>query len=118
MPTARDYQRYARRSTTQRGLNGKHKADKKRLKAALRDGEPCWRCGQPMYKWQALDRDHVIDRALGGADGPAVLAHASCNRSAGATAENRRRGQRRAMAKAAMSDTPATPAPLRTSRQW
>jgi hypothetical protein len=41
-----------------------------------------------MYKWQALERDHVIDRALGGADGPAVLAHMACNRAAGARLGN------------------------------
>jgi hypothetical protein len=41
-----------------------------------------------MYKSQPLDRDHVIDRALGGAQGPAVLAHRWCNRSAGARLGN------------------------------
>ncbi len=75
-------------TTTQRGLGSFHVADKKRLMALHRDGDPCWRCGQPMYKWQQLDRDHVIDRALGGVQGPAVLAHASCNRSAGARLGN------------------------------
>jgi hypothetical protein len=77
-----------RGTTAQRGLGGDHQADKKRLKALHRDGDPCWRCGQPMYKWQDLDRDHIVDRALGGANGPAVLAHASCNRSAGARLSN------------------------------
>jgi hypothetical protein len=56
-----------------------------------------------MYQWQALDRDHVTPRALGGTDGPAVLAHARCNRSAGARLGNRQRGMARAW---------------RTSRQW
>jgi len=78
-------------STTERGLGSSHVRDKKRLKAQLRDGTPCWRCGQPMYSSQDLDRDHITDRARGGADGPAVLAHASCNRAAGATARNQRR---------------------------
>jgi hypothetical protein len=73
--------RYA--TTAERGLGAEHVADKKRLLARHRDGDLCWRCGQPMYKTQALERDHVIDRALGGISGPAVLAHASCNRSAG-----------------------------------
>ena len=80
-----------RGTTEQRGVGHAHRADKKRLKALLRDGEPCWRCGQPMYKWQELDRDHIVDRALGGAQGPAVLAHASCNRSAGAKLGNQLR---------------------------
>jgi len=117
----RDYQRWARRgTTTQRGLGHAHQADLKRLRAALIPGTPCWRCGLPMYPWQALNRDHLIDRALGGADGPAVLAHASCNKSAGATAGNRRRGQQRAAAKATASKvpTPIITAPLRTSRNW
>lgn len=79
-------------STTERALGADHVADLKRLKAALREGEPCWRCGEPMYSWQKLERDHVLDRSLGGAQGPAVLAHASCNRSAGATLGNQLRG--------------------------
>jgi len=82
-----------RGTTAQRGLGTAHQADKKRLKALHRDGDPCWRCGQPMYKWQDLDRDHIVDRALGGANGPAVLAHASCNRSAGARLSNQIRPQ-------------------------
>ena len=82
-----------RGTTEQRGLGADHQADKKRLLARHRDGDPCWRCGQPMYKWQDLDRDHIVDRALGGANGPAVLAHASCNRSAGARLSNQIRPQ-------------------------
>jgi hypothetical protein len=81
--------RYA--TTKQRGLGWEHVKDKERLLALHRDGEPCWRCGQPMFKSQGLERDHVIDRVLGGIDGPAVLAHASCNRSAGARLGNQRR---------------------------
>lgn len=77
-----------RGTTTQRGLGQDHAADKKRLLAQHQDGDPCWRCGQPMYKWQSLDRDHVVDRALGGTMGPAVLAHAACNRGAGAKLGN------------------------------
>ena len=78
-------------TTKDRGLGADHQADKRRLLALHRDGDPCWRCGQPMYKSQALDRDHVVDRALGGTMGPAVLAHASCNRSAGAKLGNQLR---------------------------
>ncbi|SRR6266567_4024357 len=78
-----------RGTTAQRGLGAPHVADKKRLMAIHRDGDPCWRCGQPMYKSQGLQRGHIIDRALGGADGPAALEHASCNLSAGARLGNR-----------------------------
>ncbi len=94
-----------RGTTAQRGLGGDHQADKKRLKALHRDGDPCWRCGQPMYKWQDLDRDHIVDRALGGANGPAVLAHASCNRSAGARLSNQIRPQGTAAGTTAGRDT-------------
>jgi hypothetical protein len=82
-------------TTKQRGLGAEHQADKKRLLANLRPGEPCWRCAQPMWPHQQLDRDHITSRALGGARGPAVLAHATCNRSAGAALGNRLRGLRR-----------------------
>lgn len=75
-------------TTKERGLGADHQADRKRLLALLRDGDPCWRCGQPMYRSQPLDRDHIVDRALGGALGPAVLAHRWCNRSAGARLGN------------------------------
>lgn len=78
-------------SAAYRGLGADHAADRRRLLAALKDGDLCWRCGQPMYHSQALERDHVIDRALGGKDGPAVLAHAACNRSAGARLGNQMR---------------------------
>ena len=75
-------------STAERGLGADHAADKKRLLALHRDGDPCWRCGQPMYKSQDLHRGHIIDRALGGANGPAALEHAACNLSAGARLGN------------------------------
>lgn len=78
-----------RGTTAERGLGTAHQNDRKRLLALHREGDPCWRCGKPMYKSQGLDRDHIIDRALGGAQGPAVLAHRSCNRSAGAKLGNR-----------------------------
>jgi len=97
------YRQRHRGTTTERGLGHKHVTDRRRLLAQHRDGDLCWRCGQPMYKWQALERDHIVDRARGGADGPAVLAHAHCNRSAGARLGNQMRGMTRAW---------------RTSRQW
>jgi predicted nucleic acid-binding Zn ribbon protein len=78
-------------STTQRGLGHAHQADKRRLLAEFRPGDPCLQrfrdgtvCGKPMFPWQELDRGHIIDRALGGVNGPAILVHASCNRKAGA----------------------------------
>ena len=93
------YRKRHRGTTTQR-LGRNHAPDRRRLLAALKDGDLCWRCGQPMFRWQALDRDHVIDRVRGGIDGPAVLAHARCNRSAGARAGNRMRGAAKRWAQA------------------
>ena len=92
-----------RGTTTQRGLGYHHVKHGRQLRANMRDGDPCWRCGQPMYKWQPLDRDHIVDRVNGGTNGPAVLAHRWCNRAAGARLGNRRRGIIKAW---------------RTSRQW
>lgn len=80
-----------RGTTTQRGLGWPHVKHGRQLRKVHKDGDLCWRCGQPMYSWQALDRDHITPRALGGTDGPAVLAHAHCNRSAGAALGNRMR---------------------------
>jgi hypothetical protein len=91
-------------TTRERGLGSAHEADKRRLLALHHDGDPCWRCGLPMFRWQRLDRDHVTDRAHGGTDGPAVLAHASCNRGAGARAGN----QVRQFSLAAITAPPAT----------
>ena len=74
----------ARLTTTQRGLGYTHQKDKRRLKREMRPGQPCPRCGLPMWPHQALDRGHTISRALGGTDSEGRLEHASCNRSAGA----------------------------------
>lgn len=71
-------------TTTQRGYGPEHQAAARKLKAAMRDGDPCCRCGQPMYRWQlTLDRNdirgidadhHELARALGG-QLPDALAH-------------------------------------------
>jgi 5-methylcytosine-specific restriction endonuclease McrA len=81
-------------TTTERGLGGAHQAARRAAMKALRDGDPCALCGHGMHRDQALDLDHAIPRALGGADGPLRLAHARCNRSAGARLGNQRAGKR------------------------
>lgn len=81
--------------TTASGLGWAHQKRRQEALTALQDGERCWRCGRPMFRAQALDLDHVRPRMLGGADGPAVLAHASCNRRAGAVLGNSVRSARR-----------------------
>lgn len=101
-----------RLTTTQRGLGRKHQLARARLVAALVDGTPCPRrsiCGGlPMFATPAaaaaaglppklwkLDADHVIPRALGGANGPLVLSHAHCDKAAGAALGNKLRAARR-----------------------
>lgn len=72
-----------RLTTTQRGLGWDYQQQRKAAYARLRNGEPCWRCGRPMFKWQRLEYDHVIPRAFGGGNGEKRFAHQSCNRRAG-----------------------------------
>lgn len=88
----------------QRGYDAAHDRAARRLKAAMRDGDPCCRCHGPMYRWQldlnrhdmrGIDADHFERaRAMGG-ELPDALAHRRCNRSAGATLGNKLRGARR-----------------------
>lgn len=91
-------------STQHRGYGAAHQRRARELKAAMHDGDPCCRCGAPMWRWQltvsrndirGIDADHHKQaRALGGGL-PDALAHRRCNRSAGASLGNRLRGQRR-----------------------
>lgn len=53
-------------STTARGLGWSHQQQRERLLRRLVDGEPCWWCGEPMFKTQELDADHSHSRAMGG----------------------------------------------------
>lgn len=69
-----------KRTTTERGLGWQHQKQRERLLRMHRDGTPCWWCGDPMYRSQALDADHVEARANGGHRATRLL-HASCNRS-------------------------------------
>ena len=58
-------------------------------------GSACPLCGLTMYEDQALDLDHSTPVVLGGGAQPGDrMAHASCNRSAGATLGNQLRGNR------------------------
>lgn len=101
--------RRSKGTTATRGYGAAHQAQRRQALAALTPGQPCPRCGHSMWPGQALDLDHTDDRAtyLG-------LAHAKCNRAAGARKGNRMRGQRRRAA--ARPDSGELP--LITSRQW
>ena len=67
-------------STTERGLGWRHQQQRERLLRMHRDGTPCWWCGEPMYRSQALDADHGVARANGGTLADRLL-HSKCNRS-------------------------------------
>jgi len=98
--TRRDYQRWARRGTTeQRGYGSSHRALRERRLLLYRPGDPCAIGGEPLTvaaRWLDLAHDHVNGGYLG-------LACRRHNRGEGATRGNRMRGplpraQRRAVA--------------------
>lgn len=87
--------------TTRAGLGHSHQVARAAALAALINGSPCPRCGQPMYRtteaavragclpWMGrLDLDHLVPRVMGGVNGPRLLSHARCNRAAGAHITN------------------------------
>lgn len=84
--------RDARRGTTaSRGYGADHQRAARRLKAELVDGDPCCRCGQPMYRQQlevgrldlqGIDADHHDTNARDD-EPPDALSHRLCNRRAG-----------------------------------
>jgi hypothetical protein len=86
-----------RLTTTQRGLGYDHQRTRRERLAQLRDGDPCPRCGGPMFRSQHLDLDHLPGRVFGGPQ-VKLLAHRSCNRRAGAAM---REAKRRAIRQAA-----------------
>ena len=96
------------RSRADRGgtNTGAHKTLRKRLLADLarRPGQPCARCGRPMYVSQLLDLDHTDDRA-----GYLGLSHRACNR---------RDGQRKTMAILKARGWSPAPRRPRPSRAW
>jgi hypothetical protein len=64
-----------------------HRRARAQALALLQPGDPCSRCGKAMHPTQRLDLDHTDDRT-----GYRGLAHAHCNRAAGAIRGNRIRG--------------------------
>jgi hypothetical protein len=58
-----------------------HRRVAQQLKYRLRDGDPCCRCGRPMYRWMLpLDVDAAHRDLLDG-ELPDALNHRSCNRT-------------------------------------
>ena len=65
-------------TTTERGYGWDHQKRVARLNQDLIDETPCWWCGDPMVKGQALHGDHVVALARGGKHAERLL-HAQCN---------------------------------------
>lgn len=89
-----------RPSSTIRGLGYEHRRERARLLPAAY-GQTCPfhtvdpRCPGVMEQGQALDLDHSVPRALGGHAAPRRMAHAGCNRRAGARLGGKLRHQHR-----------------------
>jgi hypothetical protein len=100
------------------GLSWRHRKQRAAALAAFVGGEQCPYaaedplCPGPMWEGQQLDLDHATPRVLGGTGHDSRLAHASCNRRAGARLGNRLRGARRR----GVADPDLSPSP--TSRDW
>ncbi len=77
-------------TTTERGYGSRHQRERRRQLARWRPGQPCARCGHPMWNPASIDLGHTPDRT-----GYAGLEHARCNRADGARRGNKRRGLRR-----------------------
>lgn len=75
----------ARGTRHQRGYDASHVAVRERLMiafaAAARRGVrvTCWRCGQPMYPWQALAADHAGPSAASGGTAQVLVHLDPCN---------------------------------------
>lgn len=104
------------RSTTSEGYGWDHQQQRRKLIAALQDGDPCARCRGPMYRAEAhtLHADHVhTSKALGQlAD---ALSHGSCNMSEGARTGNAMRAARHHDTEHQSQHHITRP---RTSREW
>lgn len=97
-------------TTTQRGYDWRHRRARALALDHLVDGQPCARCGQPMYRAEAahLDLDHTDDRST-----YRGLAHRSCNRRAG---QAKAQAQRHAHANRAKQERTSSRAI--NSQQW
>lgn len=82
----------AKRTTSSAELGRAYR--RRRAELPPPDGAPCPRCRQPMWPTQRLHAGHVVDRALGGSDGPLQWEHGACNEAAGARLGNRLRARR------------------------
>ena len=74
-------------ATTRDGYGSAHQKRRKAAIAALRDGDPCARCGKPMYRGDPVHLDHDdTDRSQ-----YRGLSHAYCNVAASNRSPRRQR---------------------------
>lgn len=73
-------------TTTQRGYGSTHQRTRNALLSQWKPGDPCTRCGLPMWDKSQIDLGH--DHVNGGYAG---LEHSNCNRSEGAARGNKSR---------------------------
>jgi len=83
-----------RLTTTQRGLGYDHQRTRRERMAQLRDGDPCPRCGGPMFRGQYLDLDDFPGRIFGG-PGVKLLAAVTATAAPAASSVRRRNGGKR-----------------------
>lgn len=69
------------RKTSDRGYGWEHQKVRAEYMDALRDGDPCARCQEPMRVSEPVDLDHAADGGYLG------LSHRACNRAAHAAAK-------------------------------
>lgn len=79
----RSRRKQATGSTAVRGYGQSHQIRRKYLIDHMTDGQPCGRCGLPMYRADAgnLDADHSDPRALNPNSVADRLLHRGCNRN-------------------------------------
>lgn len=84
-------------SAARQEYSAAHRRRARELKAAMHDGDPCARCGLPMYRAElaSIHADHVDEHHVDGGELPDALSHARCNTSHGARLGNARRAGRR-----------------------
>lgn len=73
-----DARRNARTNTSRRGYGSAHQKKRDELLAKWRPGDPCARCGKPMWDKHTIDLGHTDDRT-----GYRGLEHRTCNRGNG-----------------------------------
>lgn len=109
--------RGAPKTTTQKGYNGDHQANRRNLLNRHVDGKPCWWCGKPMYRdakrnWDGfpLEAHHSKSLAVHGRKGNRadMLLHKKCNIDCGDGTHNERRPALTRIATTNDDDTPTS----------